>query len=44
MEQINNVLKMGGDKRRKIKVKETLRTVKDENGFVRIDPRYLSNI
>jgi len=44
MEHINNILKMGDIKRRKIKIKESLRTTKDDNGFVRVDPRFLSNI
>ncbi|GBR73287.1 hypothetical protein NO1_0695 [Candidatus Termititenax aidoneus] len=28
---------------KKAKVKELPRTVQDDNGFVRIDPRYLAN-
>ena len=44
MEYINNILKMSNIRRRKIKMKETLRTMKDDNGFVRVDPRFLSNI
>lgn len=44
METINNVLKLGDLKRKKIKLKDNLRTLKDDNGFVRIDPRFLSNI
>lgn len=39
----NNILKLTEQKRRKIKFKETLRTIKDDNGFVRIDPRFLGS-
>ena len=44
VEQINNILELGNIKPRKIKIKESLRTTKDDNGFVRVDPRFLSNI
>ena len=40
----NNILKTDSSKRKKIKIKDDLRTIKDDNGFVRIDPRFLGNI
>ena len=42
----NNRVKTTDDKKKQIKIfKEQIKaTIKDSNGFVRIDPRFLSNI
>jgi len=40
----DNISKSDNSKRKTVKGNADLRTVKDDNGFVRIDPRFLGNI